>query len=50
MAKFMENTYKNVEEKIYHAKNGWMMLFVSIVLYLAAIGGVIHSAKAPSLP
>lgn len=37
MAKFMENTYGNVEEKIYNAKSGWLVLILSILAYLAAI-------------
>ena len=41
MAKFMENKYKNVEEKIYHASNGWGMLLFSILLYIAAIVGTV---------
>ena len=41
MAKFMENSYKNVEEKVYSAKSGWAMLILSILLYLAAIAGVV---------
>ena len=41
MAKFMENTYKNVEEKIYEAKSGWGMLLLSILLYLAAVAGTV---------
>ena len=41
MAKFMEGSYKNVEEKIYKAKSGWLMLALSILLYAAAVMGVI---------
>ena len=41
MAKFLENSYKNVEEKIYTARSGWAMLILSIVLYIAAVVGVV---------
>ena len=41
MAKFMEGSYKNVEEKIYQAKSGWGMLILSILLYAAAVVGVV---------
>ena len=37
MAKFLEKTYNNVEEKIYRAKSGWLVLFLSILAYIAAI-------------
>ena len=33
-----------IEEKVYHAPNGWAVLFCSIFAYLAAIGGVIFAA------
>jgi len=41
MAKFMEGSYKNVEEKIYQAKSGWGVLVLSILLYAAAVVGVV---------
>ncbi len=41
MAKFVEGSYKNVEEKLYEAKSGWAMLIVSILLYIGAIVGVV---------
>lgn len=34
----------SVQEKDYHAKNGWMVLVGTILLYLAATVGVIYSA------
>ena len=37
MAKLLEKTYHNVEEKIYRAKSGWLVLFLSILAYIAAI-------------
>ncbi len=37
MAKLLANTYSNVEEKIYRAKSGWLVLFLSILAYVAAI-------------
>ena len=37
MAKFLENSYNNVEEKIYRAKSGWVVLILSILAYIAAI-------------
>ena len=41
MAKFMESKYQNVEEKVYHAKSGWLMLVCSLLLYALAIVGVV---------
>ncbi len=41
MAAFMENKYQNVEEKIYRAKSGWLMLIVSILLYILAAAGTV---------
>ena len=37
MAKLLENSYNNVEEKIYRAKSGWLVLILSILAYIAAI-------------
>ena len=37
MAKLLENSYNNVEEKIYRAKSGWVVLILSILAYIAAI-------------
>ncbi|MBE6725918.1 MAG: SPFH domain-containing protein [Ruminococcaceae bacterium] len=37
----MEGSYKNVEEKIYQAKSGWGVLVLSILLYAAAVVGVV---------
>ncbi len=37
MAKLLANSYNNVEEKIYRAKSGWLVLFFSILAYIAAI-------------
>ncbi len=41
MAKLLANTYSNVEEKIYRAKSGWLVLFLSILAYIGAVFGLI---------
>lgn len=37
----METKQMITEEKVLKAKSGWSMLFLSIILYLAFIGGLI---------
>lgn len=38
----METKQMITEEKVLKAKSGWSMLFLSIILYLAFIGGLIE--------
>ena len=34
-----------IEEKIYHAPNGWAVLFISVIAYIAAIVGTVFFAQ-----